>query len=84
MDPIQVKQLSELIRKSISFGQAHSHQLSDFVRCHAQEMEEDVIKKHIELYVNDQSLGLDENGKKAVQCMFALTGLQTEHQLIAE
>jgi 1,4-dihydroxy-6-naphthoate synthase len=33
-------------------------------------MEKDVIKKHIDLYVNDYSLSLGEDGRRAVDKLF--------------
>lgn len=39
----------------------------EFVRSHAQEIEDTVIKEHIKLYVNDFTVSLGEDGRKAVQ-----------------
>jgi 1,4-dihydroxy-6-naphthoate synthase len=39
------------------------------VREHAQEMSEDVMRKHINLYVNDYSLDLGEEGLRAVETL---------------
>jgi 1,4-dihydroxy-6-naphthoate synthase len=44
----------------------------EFVKQHAQELEDDVIDKHISLFVNDFSLSLGEEGREA---MTFLTGL---------
>jgi 1,4-dihydroxy-6-naphthoate synthase len=41
------------------------------VKNHAQEMSEEVMRKHINLYVNDYSLSLGETGKKAVSVLEA-------------
>jgi 1,4-dihydroxy-6-naphthoate synthase len=40
-----------------------------FVKQHAQEMDAEVMQKHINLYVNDYSLSLGEKGKAAIQYM---------------
>ncbi|WP_447640683.1 MULTISPECIES: 1,4-dihydroxy-6-naphthoate synthase [Chitinophagaceae] len=62
-----VLQVDRLIRKSIEYAYAHhSEQLAYFVKRHAQEMEEAVMRQHIGLYVNDFSLGLGEKGIKAI------------------
>ncbi|REJ81610.1 MAG: 1,4-dihydroxy-6-naphthoate synthase [Bacteroidetes bacterium] len=67
---IQTKmKIENLIRKSLEFSFSNPGQSMDFVRNHAQEMQEDVIKKHIELYVNQHSLDLGEDGKAAVKAM---------------
>ncbi len=44
--------------------------LSDFVTEHAQEMSEDVMRKHINLYVNEHSNSLGEVGGKAINMLF--------------
>jgi len=41
-------------------------QLTDYVRQHAQEMSETVMRQHIDLYVNNYSIDLGDEGKKAV------------------
>jgi 1,4-dihydroxy-6-naphthoate synthase len=38
----------------------------DFVRSHAQEMDDDVMRSHIALFVNDYSVSLGAEGRKAV------------------
>ncbi len=61
------KKLSRLIRKSIEFAFAHYPDLSPFVKENSQEMEESVMRQHIDLYVNDYSVSLGEDGKKAIR-----------------
>jgi len=56
-----------LIRKSVAYAfEYHHKELAAFVQQHAQEMSEDVMRQHINLYVNDYSLQLGADGKKAV------------------
>jgi 1,4-dihydroxy-6-naphthoate synthase len=45
----------------------HYPLVSDYVKEHSQEMEESVMRKHIDLYVNKYSINLSEDGRKAVQ-----------------
>lgn len=54
------------IRESIRFAFSNYPQLNDYIRMHAQEMSEDVMRKHIDLYVNDYSLNLGEAGIAAI------------------
>jgi 1,4-dihydroxy-6-naphthoate synthase len=61
------QKLSDLIRKSVEYSFAHYPQLSEFVKSHSQEMEEKVMRQHIDLYVNDYSISLGEMGRKAVE-----------------
>jgi 1,4-dihydroxy-6-naphthoate synthase len=60
------QQIDNLIRSSIEYAFAHYPQLTDYVRTHAQEMSEAVMRQHIDLYVNDYSIDLGKAGKNAV------------------
>jgi 1,4-dihydroxy-6-naphthoate synthase len=60
------KKAERLIRKSIEYAFAHYPDLTDYIRMHSQEMSEEVMRKHIDLYVNNYSLSLGEDGRKAV------------------
>lgn len=62
----QAKKIDAIIRKSLEYALEHYPTLSSYVKDHSQEMEEDVMKKHIDLYVNHYSLSLEEEGKSAV------------------
>lgn len=62
--------VQRLIRKSISYAFENPMDSSAYVRANAQEMNEDVMRKHIDLYVNDYSLSLGEKGKEAVEKMY--------------
>lgn len=61
------EQVESLIRKSIEYAFTKYPELNDYIRSHSQEMSEDVMRKHIELYVNDYSIELGEDGRKAVK-----------------
>jgi 1,4-dihydroxy-6-naphthoate synthase len=61
------QKLNRLIRNSIEYAFANYPQLGSFVKENSQEMEESVMRKHIDLYVNDYSLSLGEEGRKAIQ-----------------
>ena len=69
LPPELINQVDKLIQKSVQFAFANYPQLPDYVRQHAQEMDESVMKQHIDLYVNHFSLGLGEAGNKAVQTL---------------
>lgn len=66
------KQIDQLIRQSVEYAFAHYPAVSDYVKTHAQEMSEDVMRQHIDLYVNDFSLSLGEAGKTAVKKLLDL------------
>ena len=72
-----IKQIDWLIRKSLQFSFDNYPLITDYVKQHSQEMSEDVMRKHIDLYVNDYSLSLKEDGKKAVATFLAANGCDT-------
>ncbi|MFN0082057.1 MAG: 1,4-dihydroxy-6-naphthoate synthase [Ferruginibacter sp.] len=59
--------IDSLIKQSIEFAFSNYPQLNDYIRSHAQEMSEDIMRKHIDLYVNKYSLDLGDEGKAAVK-----------------
>lgn len=60
-------QLQELIQVSIAWSDANNRTPGEFIRKHSQEMSEDVMMKHINLYVNNYSSDLGEQGRAAVR-----------------
>jgi 1,4-dihydroxy-6-naphthoate synthase len=66
--PIQeVQLLDSLIKESVEYAFKNSYDtLPEFVKCHSQEMSEQVMRQHIDLYVNDFSIDMGEDGKKAI------------------
>jgi 1,4-dihydroxy-6-naphthoate synthase len=58
-----------LIRESLVYAFNNYPSLPDYVKQHSQAMEESVMRKHIELYVNDFSLDLGEAGNKAIDLL---------------
>ena len=66
-EPALIQQVDTLIRKSIEFAYSNYPVLNEYISSHAQEMSEDVMRKHIELYVNDFSIDLGNAGKAAVR-----------------
>jgi 1,4-dihydroxy-6-naphthoate synthase len=59
-----------LIKQSLEFAFAHYPFISDYIKEHSQAMSEEVMRKHIELYVNDFSLDLGNAGKKAIEKLY--------------
>ena len=64
------KQIEQLIKKSIEFSFSNYPSIADYVRQHSQEMSEDIMRKHIDLYVNDFSRDLGINGKQAIETLY--------------
>jgi 1,4-dihydroxy-6-naphthoate synthase len=61
------QRLERLIRRSIEYAFANPMASRDFIKSHAQELDDDVIDKHIALFVNDFSLSLGDEGRRAVE-----------------
>ena len=62
--------IERLIGESVQYAFDHPEASREYVRCHAQEMDEKVQAQHIALYVNDYSRDLGTEGKLAVETMF--------------
>ena len=60
------QQIDKLIKKSIEYAYTKYPELNDYIRIHSQEMSEAVMRKHIDLYVNNYSVNLGEEGKAAI------------------
>ncbi len=69
-DPALQQKVNRVLRRSVEFALANPQQTLDFVRPHAQEMNETVMLQHIQLYVNDYTVDLGEKGRQAVQYLF--------------
>jgi 1,4-dihydroxy-6-naphthoate synthase len=61
--------VESLIRKSLEYAFANYPQVSDYVKQHSQTMSEEVMRQHIQLYVNNYSLDLGAEGKKAIEVL---------------
>lgn len=69
--PEDVKQkINRVLRNSVEYAFANPKASYVYVKAHAQEMEEEVMYKHINLYVNQFSVDLGEEGKRAIKTLF--------------
>lgn len=62
--------LNKVLKESVEFAFANPKSGLDFIRSHAQEMSEEVMYKHIDLYVNKYSVELGAEGRNAITKMF--------------
>ena len=62
-----ISKFDRLLARSVAFAFDNPLASRLFVKQHAQELEDDVIEKHIALFVNDYTLSLGEEGRKAVE-----------------
>jgi len=61
-----LQDLEGLIRASVGYASAHPGEAMPFIRRHAQEMADDVIRQHIALYVNEFSMDIGDEGTAAL------------------
>lgn len=59
--------IDRLIRKSLQHAFTSYPQITPYVQQHAQAMDENVMRQHIELYVNNYSMDLGPEGRKAIE-----------------
>jgi len=63
----EIKMMDALIQESVQYAFKNSYEiLPEFVKSHSQEMSEQVMRQHINLYVNDFSIQMGEVGKNAI------------------
>ena len=58
--------ISDVIRKSVEYAFSKYPEITDYTKQHAQAMDENVMRQHIELYVNNYSIDLAGDGRKAI------------------
>jgi 1,4-dihydroxy-6-naphthoate synthase len=72
LDPVVAAKVGRTIRRSIEYARTSPGESTDFIRRHARETEEEIAREHINLYVNDFSLSLGEEGRQAIRKLFAI------------
>jgi 1,4-dihydroxy-6-naphthoate synthase len=66
-------QVDKLIKESIEYAYKHHYkELTNYVKKHSQEMSEEVMRKHIDLYVNNYSINLGDDGMNAVKKLISI------------
>lgn len=73
--------INRVLRRSVEFAFTNPKSGLEYIRSHAQEMSEEVMYKHIDLYVNKYSVELGDEGKKAIKLLFDTA---TEKNVIPE
>jgi len=64
-------QVEEGIRESLRYADVHPDEVMSYCRRYSQEMDEKVMRSHIDLYVSEYSLDLAQAGLAAVRRLFA-------------
>ncbi|OSZ82195.1 1,4-dihydroxy-6-naphthoate synthase [Chitinophagaceae bacterium IBVUCB1] len=63
--------IDAVLKDSIAYAWKNYPTLSHYVTDNAQEMQEDVMRQHINLYVNEYTADLGNAGRSAIQTLFA-------------
>ncbi len=71
VDSEQARRIAAAIRRSLAFARVNEAAVMPYVREHAAEMSDDVMRAHIGLYVNEFTDDLGETGREAVRALFA-------------
>lgn len=72
LDLMLIKKIDALIKESIQNAFKNYPELSDYIKVNAQEMSEDVMRKHIDLYVNNFSIDLGNAGRSSVKKLLSV------------
>jgi 5,8-dihydroxy-2-naphthoate synthase len=64
--PALAREVEGLVRRSAEHALGAYPLITDYVKRHAQELDEAVMRQHVDLYVNDFSVDLGEGGRRAV------------------
>ena len=70
MDKLTALKVDKLIRKSLEYAFANYPLITEYVKQHSQTMNEEIMRQHIDLYVNDFSVELGDKGKQAIQTLY--------------
>jgi 1,4-dihydroxy-6-naphthoate synthase len=67
-NPIDIANIDALIKQSVQYAFENSYDtLPDYIKVHSQEMSEEVMRQHINLYVNDFTIDMGDTGRNAIQ-----------------
>ena len=66
LDTAMQQKIDRVLRRSIEYAFANPKAAEGFIKQHAQELSDDVIRQHIELFVNPYSVDLGQEGRRAV------------------
>ncbi|MBL7719961.1 MAG: 1,4-dihydroxy-6-naphthoate synthase [Flavipsychrobacter sp.] len=70
LDKEVLQTIDRVIKESVQYAWQHYPALPPFVTANAQEMEEEVMRQHINLYVNEYTTDLGEEGRRAIETLF--------------
>ncbi|NOZ25808.1 MAG: 1,4-dihydroxy-6-naphthoate synthase [Nitrospirae bacterium] len=65
----RIRRIERLIAEAIGYCRSHPGEPMRYIRMHAQEMSDEVVRRHIDLYVNEFSSDVGEEGRRAVETL---------------
>jgi 1,4-dihydroxy-6-naphthoate synthase len=65
-----IRKVDRLLRQSVEYAFGNRNEPVSYIKKHAQEIEDEVINRHIDLYVNNYSLDIGQDGMQAVEELF--------------
>jgi len=74
--------IEQCMMNSLDFSRQYPEKATTYIKQYAQETSDDVIRQHIDLYVNDDTRYLSETGKRAIETLFERArsyGLMTDY-----
>jgi 1,4-dihydroxy-6-naphthoate synthase len=72
LGPELVRKVDGLVGQSVRYAMSHPAEPEEYIKRHSQEMEDDVIRAHIALYVNERSVDMGEEGVRSVYALFRM------------
>ncbi len=73
--------VERVLCRSIKYALENRQVSLDFVRHHAQQMKLEIINSHIDLYVNNYSISLEKEGRKAVELLLRKAGVDSKKDI---
>ena len=70
--PETARRVESAVRESTLYGFKHRTETDGYIKRYAREMSSAVIRRHIDLYVNDFTIEIGEQGKEAVEALFEM------------
>ncbi|MCC6815587.1 MAG: 1,4-dihydroxy-6-naphthoate synthase [Saprospiraceae bacterium] len=69
---INVKDIEDIIRSSIRYAESHHNELMPYILKYSNELNENVVKRHISLYVNDLSKDFGRPGRDSLEFLWKI------------
>ncbi len=67
----RIRTVERLIRECVLYSRARPGEAMDYIRRHAREMSDQVVRRHIETFVNEFSVDAGGEGREAVETLIA-------------